>query len=192
MDDMNDTQVMETDDIQSFSFMIENVGMPYEECGIHFNGEVEISDDLILVTDKMIKQDSLEQAKKNYLKVLEVHELSAIERNKAEKARILFKKLFETFFKGKKSNVVLCATYVATIAINIKVENYLGALFVAAFSTLLFDYKKGFKVFVNYLNTGRRLEQLKSELEGTELAYNAELVGNKEDISLYVKTKIME
>lgn len=188
---MEATQVMETNDVESFSLLLEEMEMPYDECGIHFNGEIVVGDGVSLIIDEMVKQDNPERARENYLKVLEVQELTEIEKSKAAKARFLFKKLFDSFFKGKKSNVILGATYAALMIFDLVTENYLGALIVVAFYIFVFDFKKGFRAFIEFLKTGKRLETLKEELKGSGLTGNAELVDKKEDIYLYVKSKIM-
>ena len=85
-----------TDSVLEFDMLTKFI--PLEEVGISFNGEIKIDDTMSVITDKQIKLDNPEEAKKTYLKVIEMRELTEAERINVSKAKLFMKKLFDVFF----------------------------------------------------------------------------------------------
>ena len=86
-----------------YEFQMLSKILPMEEVGISFNGEIKIDEKTSVITDKQIKLENPEIAVKTYQKVMEMRELTEVERANISKAKLVLKKLFDVFFKGGNS-----------------------------------------------------------------------------------------
>ena len=115
-----------TDSLTEFQMLTKF--LPLEEVGISFSGEIKVDENTSVITDKQIKLDNPEVATKTYQKVMEMRELTEVERTNVSKAKLVLKKLLDVFFKGQKWRRNLCIFYTVIVGFDIAVENYLGAL----------------------------------------------------------------
>jgi hypothetical protein len=162
--------------------------LPIDEVGISFNGEIKIDEKTSVITDKQIKLDNPEEAKKTYLKVMEMRELTEAERLNVSKAKLILKKLFDVFFKGQKFRRNLTIFWLVIVGLDIAAENYFGALTMTACILLYNSPIKFIKEIKKMYNKKRRLE-LEKELTDMKMLGHVNLVDEDEGIRLYYKPK---
>jgi hypothetical protein len=162
--------------------------LPIDEVGISFNGEIKIDEKTSVITDKQIKLDNPEEAKKTYLKVMEMRELTEAERLNVSKAKLILKKLFDVFFKGQKFRKNLTIFWLVIVGLDIAAENYFGALTMTTCILLYNSPIKFIKEIKKMYNKKRRLE-LEKELTDMKMLGHVNLVDEDEGIRLYYKPK---
>lgn len=163
--------------------------LPLEEVGISFSGEVKIDDNMSVITDKQIKLNNPEVAAKTYLKVMEMRELTEVERTNVSKAKLVLKKLFEVFFKGQKWRRNLCIFYAVLVGFDIAVENYFGALMMTACILLYTSPIKFMKEMKKLFGNKKRKEELSEELSKMNMLGHVNSVDEDEGVQLYFKPK---
>ena len=163
-------------------------GIPLEEVGISFSGEVEVDENTSVVTDKQVKMGTPEKAVKTYLKVMEERELNRFQREKVSKGKLFLKKVFEVFFRGDKWRRNLCIFWVALASFHIACENYLSALLVTACILLYCSPVKFLKEVKKMCTSKKRKEELSEELSEQHLLPYIDSVP-AEGIQLYFRPK---
>lgn len=189
-----DSEIICADSVRYFKILVER--FPSSEVGLKFCGEVEISNGVsVIIPDIFLKLENPEETVKTYQKVVEMRELDEYEKEEANKARLLLKKLFEVFFRNRKSNIACCLYYLTFFGINVflgvqgSVFNMMSSviflsLFAASTSPL-----KYFKEVKKILTLEARKEKLMEYfLENNMLNY-VDLVSTDENIQLYLKQK---
>lgn len=134
------------------------------ETGISVYDELDVGNGVSVITEKEIPFNSPEETKKNYIKVMEVRDMTEAEMDVANKFRLFFKKLFNVFFKGKKwvmAYSLFCATM---IAFDIAVENYFGALIMFICIWVTTSPVKFMKSLKGLLTSKKKKEELRQEV----------------------------
>ena len=162
--------------------------IPLEEVGISFSGEVEVDGNTSVITDKQVNMGTPEKAVKTYLKVMEMRELTDVEREKASKGKLFLKKVFEVFFRGDKWRRNLCIFWVALASFHIACENYLSALLATACILLYCSPVKFLKEVKKMCTSKKRKEELSEELSEQHLLPYIDSVP-AEGIQLYFRPK---
>lgn len=160
-----------------------------EEVGISFNGEIEIDEQISVITDKKIKIDSPEEATKTYLKVMEMRELTEAERKNVSKFKLFFKKLFDVYFRGQKWRRNLCVFWAIIMGFDIAIENYFGALLMAACITMYTSPIKFIKEMKKIIGSKKRKKELTEELSKSNVLGYVDSVLEDEGVQLYFKPK---
>ena len=160
-----------------------------EEVGISFNGEIKIDEMTSVITDKQIKLDSPEEAKKTYLKVMEMRDLTEAERLNVSKAKLFMKKLFDVFFKGQKFRRNLTIFWLVILGFDVAIENYFGVLMMTA-CILLYNSPIKFIKEIRKMSNKKREEELTEELIEMKMLGYVNSVDNDEGIKLYYKPKV--
>ena len=163
--------------------------MPTEEVGISFNGEIKIDDTISVITDKQVKLENPEVATKTYKKVMEMRNLTEDERVNVSKFRLILKKVFDVYFKGQKYRRNLCIFWALIMCFDIAVENYFGALLMAAFITLYTSPIKFIKEVKKILGSKKRKKELSTELSELHIWGDVNSVDEDEGVRLYFKPK---
>ena len=174
------------DSIPEFNMLTRFI--PLEEVGISFSGEVEVDGNTSVITDKQVNMGTPEKAVKTYLKVMEMRELTDVEREKASKGKLFLKKVFEVFFRGDKWRRNLCIFWVALASFHIACENYLSALLVTACILLYCSPVKFLKEIKKMCTSKKRKEELSEELSEQHLLPYIDSVP-AEGIQLYFRPK---
>ena len=174
------------DSIPEFNMLTRFI--PLEEVGISFSGEVEVDGNTSVITDKQVNMGTPEKAVKTYLKVMEMRELTDVEREKVSKGKLFLKKLFEVFFRGDKWRRNLCIFWVALASFRIACENYLSALLVTACILLYCSPVKFLKEVKKMCTSKKRKEELSEELSEQHLLPYIDSVP-AEGIQLYFRPK---
>jgi hypothetical protein len=159
------------------------------DTGIRVYDELEIDEKTSVITEKEISFSSPEETKRNYLKVIEVQELSEAEINNVNKFRLFFKKLFNVFFKGKKWLVAYGIFCTLLIALDIALENYFGAFIMFACLWVNSSPIKFAKEVKKLFSSEKKMDELKRELR--ELNLSGLEYMPKESIQLFIRDKQM-
>ena len=174
------------DSIPEFNMLTRFI--PLEEVGISFSGEVEVDGNTSVITDKQVNMGTPEKAVKTYLKVMEMRELTDVEREKVSKGKLFLKKVFEVFFRGDKWRRNLCIFWVALASFHIACENYFSALLVTACILLYCSPVKFLKEIKKMCTSKKRKEELSEELSEQHLLPYIDSVP-AEGIQLYFRPK---
>ncbi len=175
-----------TDSLTEFQMLTKF--LPLEEVGISFSGEIKVDENTSVITDKQIKLDNPEVATKTYQKVMEMRELTEVERTNVSKAKLVLKKLLDVFFKGQKWRRNLCIFYTVIVGFDIAVENYLGALLMTT-CILLYTSPVKFVKEVRKIFSKKKREELSEELSKMNVLGYVNSVDEDEGIQLYFKPK---
>ncbi len=175
------------DSIPEFQMLTKFI--PLEEVGISFSGEVKVDENTSVVTDKKVKMDTPEKATKNYLKVMEMRELTEAERENVSKGKLFLKKLFEVFFRGDKWRRNVCIFWGALVVFHIAAENYLSALLMTACILLYSSPVKFLKEVKKMCTSKKRKEELSEELAKEHLLAYVNSVPDDEGVQLYFRPK---
>lgn len=175
------------DSIREFQMLTKFI--PLEEVGISFSGEVKVDENTSVITDKQVKMGTPDKAVKTYLKVMEMRELTDVEREKVSKGKLFLKKLFEVFFRGDKWRLNMCIFWVALVSFNIACENYLSALLVTACILLYCSPVKFLKEVKKMCTSKKRKEELSEELAKEHLLAYVNSVSDDEGVQLYFRPK---
>ena len=175
-----------TDSLTEFQMLTKF--LPLEEVGISFSGEIKVDENTSVITDKQIKLDNPEVATKTYQKVMEMRELTEVERTNVSKAKLVLKKLLDVFFKGQKWRRNLCIFYAVIVGFDIAVENYLGALLMTT-CILLYTSPVKFVKEVRKIFSKKKREELSEELSKMNVLGYVNSVDEDEGIQLYFKPK---
>lgn len=163
--------------------------LPLEEVGISFSGEIKVDEMTSVITDKQIKLENPEVAAKTYQKVMEMRDLTEVERTNVSKAKLVLKKLFEVFFKGQKWRRNLCIFYAVIVGFDIAVENYLGAILMTTCILLYTSPIKFIKEMKKMFGNKKRKEELSEELSKLNVLGYVDSVPEDEGVQLYFKPK---
>lgn len=175
-----------TDSLTEFQMLTKF--LPLEEVGISFSGEIKVDENTSVITDKQIKLDNPEVATKTYQKVMEMRELTEVERTNVNKFKLVLKKLFDVYFRGQKWRRNLCVFWTIILGFDIAVENYFGALCMAACITLYTSPVKFVKE-VRKIFSKKKREELSEELSKMNVLGYVNSVDEDEGIQLYFKPK---
>ena len=162
--------------------------IPLEEVGISFSGEVEVDGNTSVITDKQVNMGTPEKAVKTYLKVMEMRELTDVEREKASKGKLFLKKVFEVFFRGDKWRRNLCIVLAVLAGHNVSLENYFGTSFLVGCILAVSDPIKFLKEIKKMCTSKKRKEELSEELSEEHLLPYIDSVP-AEGIQLYFRPK---
>ena len=187
-EEFNEEGIIYCGSIPEFEFV--SCILPVDEVGLSFNGEVKVDDNTSVITDKQIKVDSPQNAINTYVKVMEMRDLTEIEREKVSKVKFFLKKLFEVFFRNNKWRVyytIMCSTF---IAFDIWSDNFFGVLLMTACIALNTSPVKFAKEIKKVLGNKKRKEELSEELLEMNMLGAINSVDNDGEILLYVKPKV--
>ena len=184
---MKDPNNYYANSIKEFDFVLNAYAGQEVETGISVSDKVEIDDCISVLTEKEVLFDTPEETRKNYLKVIEVQELSESEVEELGKIRLILKKIFTVFFKDKKWNVAYGIFCTLLIGIDIALDNWFGAVVMLMCLWVSTSPVKFIKEVKKLLVSEEKKEQLKQELREVDLG-NLEFV-SKESIQLFVKEK---
>ena len=174
------------DSIPEFNMLTRFI--PLEEVGISFSGEVEVDGNTSVITDKQVNMGTPEKAVKTYLKVMEMRELTDVEREKASKGKLFLKKVFEVFFRGDKWRRNLCIVLAVLAGYNVSLENYFCTLFLVGCILAVSDPIKFLKEIKKMCTGKKRKEELSEELSEQHLLPYIDSVP-AEGIQLYFRPK---
>ena len=160
--------------------------LPLDEVGISFNGEIKIDEKTSVITDKQIKLENPEVAVNTYQKVMEMRELTEVERANINKFKLVLKKIFDVYFRGQKFRRNLCVFWTIILGFDIATENYFGALIMAAFITLYTSPIKFIKE-VRKIFSKKKREELSEELSKVNMLGYVNSVDDDEGIKLYFR-----
>jgi hypothetical protein len=160
--------------------------LPMEEVGISFNGEIKIDEKTSVITDKQIKLENPEVATKTYQKVMEMRELTEVERANINKFKLVLKKIFDVYFRGQKFRRNLCIFWMIVLGLDIATENYFAALMMAACITLYTSPVKFIKE-VRKIFSKKKREELSEELSKVNMLGYVNSVDDDEGIKLYFR-----
>jgi hypothetical protein len=169
-----------------YEFQMLSKILPMEEVGISFNGEIKIDEKTSVITDKQIKLENPEVAAKTYQKVMEMRELTEVERANVNKFKLVLKKIFDVYFRGQKFRRNLCVFWTIILGFDIATENYFGALIMAAFITLYTSPIKFIKE-VRKIFSKKKREELSEELSKVNMLGYVNSVDDDEGIKLYFR-----
>lgn len=175
------------DSVQEFEFLISM--LPLEEVGISFCGEVEVGQGISIITDKQINLNNPRKAIDTYQKVVEVRELTEAERLHVSKFKVAFNKIFEVFFRNEKWRMYLSILWTVMFGFDIAVENYLGALMMAACLTIYNSPVKYARELKKIFGNQERKEELKDELAKAGVLGYAISTPEDEGVQLYFRPK---
>mgnify|MGYP003302005075 CR=1 FL=1 len=171
-----------------YEFQMLSKILPMEEVGISFNGEIKIDEKTSVITDKQIKLENPEIAVKTYQKVMEMRELTEVERANISKAKLVLKKLFDVFFKGQKFRRNLTIFWVVLLGFDVAVENYFGALMMTA-CILLYNSPIKFVKEVRKIYSNKKRKALEEELSNVNMLGYVNSVDDDKGVQLYFKPK---
>lgn len=174
------------DSIPEFNMLTRFI--PLEEVGISFSGEVEVDGNTSVITDKQVNMGTPEKAVKTYLKVMEMRELTDVEREKASKGKLFLKKVFEVFFRGDKWRRNLCIVLAVLAGYNVSLENYFCTSFLVGCILSVSDPVKFLKEIKKMCTSKKRKEELSEELSEQHLLPYIDSVP-AEGIQLYFRPK---
>lgn len=186
---MKDPNSYYADSSREFDFVIKAYGEQEVDTGIRIYDEVEIDEKTSVITEKEILFSSPEETKRNYLKVIEVQELSEAEIDNVNKFRLFFKKLFNVFFKGKKWLVAYSIFCSLLLVFDMAIENYFGAFIMFACLWVNNSPIKFAKEVKKLFASEKIKDELKREL--SELNLSGLEYMPKESIQLFVRDKQM-
>lgn len=170
-------------------FRIGLFGIPVEETGICFSSEIDVYDNVSVITDKKVKMNSPEESINTYLKVLEIRDLSEDEIRNISKFRLFFKKLFEVFFRNQKFRVFLTSYWLLFLGFEIATDDYLTALIYIAGIALYTSPIKFAKEMKKMFSSGKRKNELKDELTNLNIMGLVNSIPDDDGIQLYFKPK---
>lgn len=171
-----------------YEFQMLSKILPMEEVGISFNGEIKIDEKTSVITDKQIKLENPEIAVKTYQKVMEMRELTEVERANISKAKLVLKKLFDVFFKGQKFRRNLTIFWMVLLGFDVAVENYFGALMMTA-CILLYNSPIKFVKEVRKIYSNKKRKALEEELSNVNMLGYVNSVDDDKGVQLYYKPK---
>ncbi len=163
--------------------------LPIDEVGLSFTGEIKIDDMTSVLTDKKIKFKDPEEAKKTYIKVMEMRELTEIERSKVSKVKLVLKKTLDVLFKGKKWLAYYCGLCVLMTTGHIIAENYLSALIWSGAFILNSSPIKYAKELNKLFGSKKQKEKLKEELIEANIYGYVNSVEEDEGVQFYFVPK---
>lgn len=175
------------DDEEVFRVML--VGLPVEETGVSFSGEIDIDDKTSVLIDKQVKMDNPEESIKTYHKVIEMRDLSEAEIKGISKFRLFFNKLYEVFFRKQKFRVFITLYWLAFLSLEIAQEDYLFSLIYVAAIALYNSPIKFAREMKKIFASGKRKEELKEELTKLNVMNLVNTVPDDDGIMLYFKPK---
>lgn len=186
---MKDPNNYYANSVKEFDFVLNAYAGQEVETGVCVADKLEIDDCLSVLTEREVFFDTPEETKRNYLKVIEVQELSEDEINNVNKFRLFFKKLFNVFFKGKKWLVAYGIFCTLLIALDIALENYFGAFIMFACLWVNSSPIKFAKEVKKLFTSEKKMDELKREL--IELNLSGLEYMPKESIQLFIRDKQM-
>ena len=164
--------------------------MPLDDTGLYFHDEIKVSDGISVITDKRVSMGSPENTVKAYHKVVEMVELNELEIQQMNKVRLLLKKLFEVFFKGKKGLVIYTAFLGFSIAIDIMTKDLIGLILNIALVFMWNQPIKFAKDVKKIFTSDKKYEKLSDELRKLGLLSVSQNVTSKDGVKLYYKPRI--
>ncbi len=186
---METEEIFETNNVTAFRIATIANATPVSELGIHFKSEITLDDITSKITDKYVKLSDANTATTNYLKVVRIIELNTQEKAEVNKARDFFKKMYDTIFKGQKSNVVWTMIYLIFTTFVFPAKNFLAVLIDLALLSWILGLRQGIKEFIRALKPSKEAKALEGELSNWRLAQYSSCVSDKDDVTLYFKLK---
>lgn len=184
---MNDERFYKTNFIPAFLEMAKDPCV--EEVGISFEGETKVNDEVSVLTDKNIKLDSPEEAKKTYLKVIEMRDLTRDELEDANKVRKFFRLIFKTLFNGKKWQIFWSMFVGSGLLSSLYNGDFLLAMIDFVCLSVVLSPIKCFKEVRKFFTASSRKEKLQEYLREQRVSGYVHSVDNDDDIKLYLKLK---
>lgn len=158
-----------------------------EEVGISFDGEIKISDDVSVLTQKNIPMATISETKETYLKVMEIRELTEKEAELVKGVRGFLKRVFHEVYNENKFWIFWTLYLLYCSSFSVYKENLL--MFLISVGCLIINMKpiSFYKFIQKILNEPQKIEELKSYLHEKNVSAYVESVENDEDIKMYVK-----
>lgn len=181
-------KVLFTDDLSILALLTQQEKII--ETGISFSGAVKVDESISIITNKDVKiPGNIMDAKKTYLKVMEMRELTEEEQKYASKGREFLAKMFKIMFYNKKAMIAWTCTVAAMLGLDIATGNLLG-IAINIILILLFNRPIKFikEIAAMYEREGR-IEELSEELRENHLLSLIDSVDNDKDIKMYAKLK---
>ena len=186
---MRDSNNYYADSIREFNFVLNAYGDQEVETGISVYDELQIDDNTSVITEREVSFNTPEETKSNYLKVIEVQELSEAEVEELGKFKLILKKIFTVFFKGKKWNVAYGIFCTLLIGLDIALDNWFGAMIMLMCLWISSSPIKFAKEVKKILTSEEKKDALRTELNKVNLGGLEYLP--KDSIKLFVKDKQM-
>lgn len=172
------------------------MGIPASECGLYFRGENVIDDKTSVLTNEMIPLRSPKAAKNTYKKVVEVRKLSLAEEKAANRARGIFKIVFDRVFDNSYSDLTLFCSEVALFLTQVWCKNFLATLFSIVVLTFTYPPKEIWQGIKKSVIERVKIEIRKERFTDKEYRkrlHNPKILGlarnNSIDFGLYVREK---
>ncbi|HAB66898.1 MAG TPA: hypothetical protein DCE23_05980 [Firmicutes bacterium] len=181
-------KVLFTDDLSILALLTQQEKII--ETGISFSGAVKVDESISIITNKDVKiPGNIMDAKKTYLKVMEMRELTEEEQKYASKGREFLAKMFKIMFYNKKAMIAWTCTVAAMLGLDIATGNLLG-IAINIILILLFNRPiKFIKEIAAMYEREDRIEELSEELRENHLLSLIDSVDNDKDIKMYAKLK---
>lgn len=162
--------------------------MPLEDTGLYFHDEIKVSEDVSVITDQRVSIGFPEETVRTYHKVVEMIELNEYEIQEMNKVRLLLKKLFEVFFKGRKGLVVYTTFLSFCVGLNIYTKDWVVLLLNISLICMWNSPIKFYKEIKKMFTSDKKKEELREEL--SELGINGSLTSvSKDGIRLYYEPR---
>lgn len=164
--------------------------MPLEDTGLYFHDEIEVGEGVSVITDERVSIGSSEKTVKAYHKVVEMIELNELEIQQMNKIRLLLKKLFEVFFKGKKGLVIYTAFLGFSIALDIMTKDLIGLILNIALVFMWNQPIKFYREVKKIFTSEKKYDALCDDLRKLGLLSVSQNVTSKDGVKLYYKPRI--
>lgn len=160
------------------------------ETGISFSGAIKVDESTSIITDKDVKiPGNIMDAKKTYLKVMEMRELTEEEQKYANKGREFLSKMFKIMFYNNKYMIALACFIATMLGLDIATGNFLGIILKCLLVLFINRPIKFVKEVIGMFERGDRIEELSEELREYHLLSLIDSVDNDKDIKMYAKLK---
>lgn len=176
------------DSIPEFQMLTKFI--PLEEVGISFSGEIKIDEKTSVITNKQIKLENPGVATKTYKKVMEMRELTEVERINVSKAKLFLKKLFTVFLEIKNGEFIIQFFVLLFLLFDLCVDNYFAAFVMAAAVASNTSPVEFIKEMKKIFGSKKRKQELSDELSKMNMLGHVNSVDEDEGVRLYIKPKV--
>ncbi len=183
----NEEFVFYTNNVTEFSFITKSIGDV--ETGILLDSEIKIDDKTSVITEKEIPFSSPAETRKNYLKVMEMRDLTPEEATLADKARAFLRRVYKGIFRGRMFTLVYTLTMATCLILHLNTANYFGIFTSIASALIVLGPKRLITEIVKLATINDRREQLNEYLREENLLSVCNSVYDDEDIKLYIKQR---
>lgn len=164
--------------------------MPIEDTGLYFHDEIEVGEGVSVITDERVSIGSPDKTVRAYKKVVEMVELNELEIQQMNKVRLLLKKLFEVFFKGKKGLVIYTAFLVFSVGLDIVTRDLIGLILNIALICMWNQPIKFYRELKKIFTSEKKYDALCEDLKQLGLLNVTHNVTSKDAVKLYYKPRV--